>query len=375
VAASTSKTLGRPAAPAAEPSDTVRLCFRRDSRDAGTHVNLSALRVDGRFLWVAGDETSTVERLEVAADDREYADQTTYRLADLVELPGDADGEADIEGLARAGPFLWAVGSHSLKRKKVKRKHDDAKAFQRLATVEGEANRQVLMRLPVEERDGRPTLVRQADGAGQPLTAAVLGGAGEGSLRELLAGDPHLGPFLPIPGKDNGLDIEGLAVSGDRVYVGMRGPVLRGWAVLLELWPYADPDRPDRLRLAALADGSPYAKHLLDLDGLGVRDLCAHGDDLLVLAGPTMDLDGPVRLYRWRGGCSVQAPAVARGDDLTRELDLPYGPGADHAEGFDVLAPDDDGGAARLLVVYDSPAALRLGDDGSVTADVLRLPG
>ncbi|SEQ58865.1 Protein of unknown function [Nitrosomonas ureae] len=41
-----------------------------------------------------------------------------------------------------------------------------------------------------------------------------------------------------IPGKDNGIDIEGLACTLDgRVLVGMRGPVLRGIAIILELAP------------------------------------------------------------------------------------------------------------------------------------------
>jgi Protein of unknown function (DUF3616) len=359
----------------AELSGTVRLCFRRDSQDDETHVNLSAVRADGRCLWVAGDETATVERLVASADGQAYAEQTTYHLADLVELPGEAGDEADIEGLARSGPFLWAVGSHSLKRKKIKGKHDDAKAFQRLASVSGEPNRQVLVRLPVEDDgDGWPAPVPRTGKDAELLTAAVLGGPGEESLRDLLADDPHLGPFVSIPSKDNGLDIEGIAVAGERVYLGMRGPVLRGWAVLLELWPYVDPDQPGRLRLREGADGLPYAKHLLDLDGLGVRDLCPHGDDLLVLAGPTMDLDGPVRVYRWRDGCVVQAPSVVRGDDLARHVDLPHGSGVDHAEGIDVLGTDAAGTADRLLVVYDSPATERLGDDGSVTADVVLLP-
>jgi hypothetical protein len=94
---------------------------------------------------------------------------------------------------------------------------------------------------------------------------------------------------------------------------------------------------------------------------------------MLVLAGPTMDLDGPVRLYRWVGGCTVEAPTVVRGDALVHEADLPYGRGVDHAEGVDVLEPDRDG-SVRVLVVYDSPAPERLGEDGSVVADVVRLP-
>ena len=353
---------------------TVRLRFGAASREAETHVNLSAMRLDGSCLWLAGDETATIERLVSSSGD-EYGDQATFRLADFVDLPGEADGEADVEGLARAGDFLWAVGSHSLKRKKIKDKHAGGKALERLATVTGDVNRQVLVRLPVaEDEDGRPAPVRETGVGGQRLTAAVLGAPGEPSLRDLLADDLHLGPFLPIPSKDNGLDIEGLAVAGERVYLGLRGPVLRGWAVLLELSPYTDSDEPGRLRLRELAEGRPYRKHVLDLDGLGVRDLCPHGDDLLVLAGPTTDVSGPVRVYRWRGGCLVDAPTVVRGEQLTRELDLPHGDGVDHAEGIDVLPPRPDG-AAQLLVVYDSPAPERLGDDGSVLADVVALPG
>ena len=100
------------------------------------------------------------------------------------------------------------------------------------------------------------------------------------------------------------------------------------------------------------------------------RDLVAQGDDLLVLAGPTMDLDGPVTVFRWHGAMSVEAPTVVRGDALTPEEDLPFGHGTDHAEGIGLLGAPEDG---RLLVVYDSPAPERLGDDG-VLADVVQLP-
>jgi diamine N-acetyltransferase len=141
---------------------------------------------------------------------------------------------------------------------------------------------------------------------------------------------------------------------------------------VLELRPEVDPDAPDRLRLTALDDGRAYRKHVLRLRGLGVRDLCPHGDDLLVLAGPTMDLDGPVHVVRWHGALQADTPQVVRDDLLTRELDLPYGEGHDHAEGIGVLGPAD---SPRLLVVYDSPSPARLTDDGGVLADVVRLPG
>ena len=51
-------------------------------------------------------------------------------------------------------------------------------------------------------------------------------------------------------------------------------------------------------------------KLFLNLDGLGIRDLTLRGDDLLILAGPTMDLSGPAAVFRWadalgRTGCTV----------------------------------------------------------------------
>ena len=342
---------------------TAPLRFTSASQELETHTNLSAVRSDGEVLWVAGDETATVERLVAEGDG--WGGQTSFALAELVDLPGDADEEADVEGLARDGGFLWAVGSHSLRRKQIKDKHDGAKALDRLATVEGQANRQVLLRLPLEDVDGLPQPVRSSERDGGVHHAASFGSRGK-DLRDLLEDDEHLAPFLPVPGKDNGLDVEGIAVRDARVLLGLRGPVLRGWAFVLEVRPYVDEDEPDRLRLHELDGGRRYRKHVLDLAGLGVRDLCPQGDDLLVLAGPTMDLDGPVHVFRWHGAMQVEAPTVVRGDALTREVDLPYGEGTDHAEGIGLLA---DG---SLLVVYDSPSPERLQGD-AVLADVVRL--
>jgi hypothetical protein len=133
------------------------------------------------------------------------------------------------------------------------------------------------------------------------------------TLTRLLREDPHLAPFVGLAGKENGFDVEGLAVAGDRLFLGLCGPVLRGWAVVLEL-------RPDGDELALRRfDGRKrrrVRKHFPQLGVLGVRDLCLHGDDLLVLAGPTMDLDGPVRVLRWRD--AVRHARDARGRPAAR---------------------------------------------------------
>ncbi|GAA4226815.1 DUF3616 domain-containing protein [Actinomadura meridiana] len=351
----------------------VELRFGVESREAETHTNLSAVRQDGRCLWVAGDETATIERLTatVDADGRVtgYDAQATIALADLVPLPAGADEEADIEGLGRSNGWLWAVGSHSLKRKKIKPGQSDAKSRKRLATVVREDNRYILARLPlVTGDDGLPRVVRE-DG---DRTAAVLGLDGD-SITDLLADDPHLAPFLSIPSKDNGIDIEGVAAHGDRLYIGLRGPVLRGWAVLVEIRPGADPSDPRKLRPLPVGDGRDlYRTHFLDLRGLGIRDLCPHGDDLLVLTGPSMDLDGPVRVVRWRNAARTDAAEIVPAGELEVLGDLPHGDGDDHAEGIAVL---DEGPGTRVLIVYDSPSPKRLTTGGGVLADVVTLPG
>jgi hypothetical protein len=234
------------------------------------------------------------------------------------------------------------VGSHSLKRRRAKSK-DPAKAIRRLATVLREENRFILVRLPLDPVTNAPT------------KGAIL--SGPDNIAAHLEDDPHLAPFLALPGKDNGLDIEGIAVLDERVYLGLRGPVLRGWAVVLEIRPVET--EPGRLRLR-----EPYRKHFLDLGGLGVRDLCPYGRDVLLLTGPSMDLDGPVRVVRWRAGSAAEVVTAA---ELETVAELPYGIGCDHPEGLAVL---EDG---RLMVVYDSPSPARITPSGGVLGDIITI--
>jgi hypothetical protein len=125
---------------------------------------------------------------------------------------------------------------------------------------------------------------------------AFLGPEASHPLVAELAADDWLGPFAELPGKDNGLDVEGLAWCGDTLLLGLRGPVLRGWAVLVALRP--EHGLHHELGLGETFDGHRYRLYFAGLGGLGVRDLCRDGDDLLILAGPTMDLDGPFRIHR-----------------------------------------------------------------------------
>jgi hypothetical protein len=179
---------------------------------------------------------------------------------------------------------------------------------------------------------------------------------------------------MAIPGKDNGFDIEGLAVvAGRRLLVGLRGPVLRGWSALLEL--QVEPGDGE-LRLLPLDDsGRLVRKHFLQLDGLGVRDLHFSGDDLYILAGPTMVLNGEIRVYKWPAARSILAAnlePVRFEDALTESVSLPHGRGTNRAEALCDLPPALSGGKPSWLVLYDAPGDDRRDGEHTVFGDLLR---
>jgi hypothetical protein len=352
----------------------VALRFTGDVVRGGSHDNLTAVRADGEHLWVAGDETATIDRLvlDSATAPTRAGRQRSFRLADLVQLPGPPEGETDLQGLARSGGWLWAIGSHALVRRRPKPiLHDDAKVVRRLGKLRRDPNRFIIVRLAVQLGvDRHPEPVRVArDGR----RSALVGAPHAETLVDLLRTDTHLAPFLAIPGQDNGFDVGGLAVVGDRLYVGLCGPVLRGWAVVLEVRPAQDPTDPGRLALGIFPEGVRYRKHVLDLGGLGVHDLCPDGDDLLVLAGPTMALSGPVRVHRWRGAVAGGGGPVVRDVELPVEAVVPDREGVDHASAISLLGHNPLDPDARLLVVYAGPAADRRPWPDTLLADRVRI--
>jgi hypothetical protein len=64
-------------------------------------------------LWLAHDETVTIECLRRVGGKLRYSGHRRYALRDFVSLPDGDDEEADLEGLAYDGECLWIVGSHA----------------------------------------------------------------------------------------------------------------------------------------------------------------------------------------------------------------------------------------------------------------------
>ncbi|MDD1976291.1 MULTISPECIES: DUF3616 domain-containing protein [Pseudomonas] len=356
-------------------SHAVLLSF--DPALASLRDGLSVAQQIGDTLWVANDETTSLERLKIqAAAPGEVLmcdAHRSFQLQAFLDLPiPKSDAEIDIEGLAYDRGYLWVVGSHSLKRKTAEADKPAQKNIKRLSTVEADGNRFLLARIPVLQEPDGYALVRKVDADGR--TAAQLQGNTIGNdLTAQITEDDQLRDFLRIPGKDNGFDIEGLVVIGSRLLLGLRGPVLRGWAVLLEIEPELSDGSTDTLVLKKIGpQGRRYRKHFFALNGLGVRDLCISGDDLLILAGPTMNQDGPVTVFRWRGGFTSDAENVVFVDQLEQVVEVPFGQGDDHAEGMCLFESGEPPGE-QLLILYDSASQGRKHGDTEVEGDLFVL--
>lgn len=351
--------------PTDKPKARLTLSFKHhkavEHLDDPIHQDLSAAARCGNSLFLSCDESAGVDRLTETGEN-EWGDHRHFSLGKLVDLPAGPGGEMDIEGLDCDDDWLWVVGSHSLKRDKPDGKKPVA-ALKKMEDIDRDPNRYFLGRFPLARAKGgfAPKARHKSRRA-----AFVRFRKKRADLVSWLRDDRHLARFLDIPSKENGLDIEGIAARGDRVWLGFRGPVLRGRAVVLELRMkltrsgYLKPRRIDGARR--------YRKHLLPTRGLGVRDLAWDGEDMMVLVGPTMTGDGPAHVLRWKGAGRFRVGQVHAEAVVDHVIELPYRGAVDHPEGL--VAWNGD-----WLVVYDSPAGHRLEGKGSaVTADVWQMP-
>jgi hypothetical protein len=252
-------------------------------------------------------------------------DADTYRLVDKVSLLDNPKDEVDMEGAASDSQYVYVVGSHSLHRKTP---DDDAKRKNRKRPPQAKPHEDSysLFRLTLDDRG-------QIDGSDRI------------SLAEILAADETLGPFTQIPGKENGVDVEGIAVKRGMLHVGFRGPVLRGNLTPVLSFEFDDP--------------ANYAVTLLPLEGRGIRDLTAVEDGFLILTGPMGEEDGEYMLYHWRGD-AFASPGAAADDRLTLLGDVdakgdakPEGiaPVAETADQWRLLLLCDGDSSGRELVV------------------------
>ena len=293
--------------------------------EAGIADLSGAVLVGGR-LFLGNDEGHSLLRCEPDATGRGWLQQESVAL-------GEEGEEIDIEALDYADGYLYVAGSHSLRRKALKPDQlSAAKNRKRFRRVDAQAARDRLFRIPLDPHTGE---------LGEPLVI---------DLRKRLRKDKLLGPFTRIPGKENGVDIEGLAVHRGRLMLGFRGPVLRHNLVPVMVLDFDDPKR--------------YRLRFVDLRGQGIRDMVSVGDALLLLTGPVGDAPGPFRLWLWDG--EDQLPGKDRRISPAVRLGNVQVPAGARAEGLALV--EAHGERVELLLVHDGVV------NGHARRIALRLP-
>lgn len=279
----------------------------------------------------------TVECLEPHGEG--YRLHRQFKLDKLFPgLPGaQGDLEADVEALDVAHGRLWVCGSHSLTR----RSRDKSDAHRVDPKIRKRPSRRLLGSVELAE-----------DGSTVTGPGDAIPYRGVGSLRALLGADPHIAPFVDLPSKENGLDIEGMVIFRRKIYLAMRGPVVDNIALVAAMG----------MKPGFVVDQASLFLHFVDLGGLGVRDLTRWRDGILVLAGPVNGAHGPFKLLQWkpRGTAKIQTPDPV--------LDLPSGP--DHHEGICGLQHE---GADSLIILYDTKSDKRIRGT-RCRADWIKLP-
>ena len=218
--------------------------------------------------------------------------------------------ETDAEGIAFAKNFYYAVGSHGLNK-------DGNK----------QPSRYFVYRVRIDPLTGRPSDLGSEETASTSVERS-------NTLDALIAADPVLkGHIGKVPG-EQGVNIEGLAVSGDDMFFGFRGPVVNDAALVRQV------------PIEAIFEGktAPLRPHSLRLGkGMGIRDLAAVKDGFLVLSGPEERKPGKAEVFFWKPDAEPIALA-----DLG-------GPRSDEGQPEVLMVLDETDSLYSVLVMSDGP--------------------
>ncbi|MCA9245934.1 MAG: DUF3616 domain-containing protein [Planctomycetales bacterium] len=276
--------------------------------------DVSAVARVGDWIVVASDEGGRVQILRLVANQ--------LRVVRDVRLAED-EPEADFEAIAADGDMVYVLGSHSRVRKKVKGDRSARENRERLLDIDRQPTREVLFRFQLAP-DGQVSRVERT------------------SLMPILEKYPLLERFTSIPGKENGVDLEGLATRDGWLYAGFRGPVLRGNLVPVLKFRFASPVRESQLLL-------------VDLAGSGIRAMAEVEGGFLILAGPVGDGLGEYTIHFWDGRDALDAAPDADGRrSMFKPLARISAPLDAKPEGLTVLREHAD--RYELLDVFDGVA-------------------
>lgn len=231
----------------------------------------------------------------------------------VIRLLGDnADSDPDTEGVAYHDGYFYITGSHGVARASARDKKAPFTVF----------------RFKVDAQTGKPGFeVTDRQVAVQIERSTVL--------RDAIRKAAFVGAFAEQPLGANGVNIEGVALQGPRIYFGFRGPSLEGRAVILSG------------AIDGLFGKQPLDPkvHPLALGAMtGIRDLARVDGGLLVLAGAVNEQDITPAVYLWEPSSG----------GLKKIGDLGATPPGAKAESLLVLEQQPK--RIRVLVMYDGPA-------------------
>lgn len=248
-------------------------------------LNISGIVVNEQFMALVTDEGNQLELFKPSAKG--------WQSLQVITLTQSLD-EIDIEGVAWQAPYLYALGSHSAKRKKIKDGATQKENLKRLQETSLETARQQLFRVELNNQFDVTDI--------QSL-----------SLQPELQADPIVNAFIGLPSKENGIDMEGLAIDDKgRLFIGLRGPVLRGNIGMI-------------LRIETKKKRFEIKKSkwlYFDAEGRGVRGITETSDGFLVLTGAVGDQPMSYQVYRWSGKNAL-AGKDSKPSDFVYLCDLP----------------------------------------------------
>ena len=288
-----------------------------------------AVMKDGSLL-IASDESKKSVQV-IKKNDAKYTAQRPLKIVDEV------DDELDLEAVTGKpdSHLYFAVGSHSSRRKQIYKKHankTDEKRRERFEedSPDRQRTREQIFRFEIDE-EGKLKDLKSKD-----LQTAIRS---HNLLSHFYNRKVNGKRVSAIPSKENGIDIEGMAWHDNKLYLGLRGPVLR-WNFV----PVMTVDFDNLERTAV---------RYVQLNGRGIRDLVHIDDGFLILAGANGDEPLSYQLYFWNGKNCFPGKEDTPSKHVVLLGSIPA-PQGSKPEGITVLNLKDEAAAHYdLLVVYD----------------------
>lgn len=230
----------------------------------------------------------------------------------VMRLLGDnADSDPDTEGVAFHRGYFYMTGSHGVARKSAKEKTAPFTVF----------------RFKVDAQTGKPAF----EVSDKQLSAQIEKST---ALRAAIRAADPVGIYAERPLGQNGVNIEGLALDGDRIYFGFRGPSVEGRAFIISAAIEG---------MFGMKPLDPKTHPLALGPNTGIRDLAPADDGMLLLSGAVNEQSITPAVWRW-------SPSTGNLKKLADLADTPHG-----AKAETLLVLEQTPEQYRVLIMYDGP--------------------